>query len=179
MSAYLITGPNGSGKSTVGRELAHSGFRVFETDIESGISGWFDTATQKRVTKLPPHPFSQEWLKNHAWLWDQQRLQEIIDENSDKVIFFCGGAYNQKDLYNLFKKHFTLFVNDEVATKRLQSRGEGHRWKDGSAELKKMLDWNKKSKQHAENHGSVLIDSSRSVETIVDEILSHVETDPR
>jgi adenylate kinase family enzyme len=174
MAAYLITGPNGSGKSTVGRELANRGYAVFETDMDMGISGWFDAKTLKRVYKLPPYPFSKKWLDVHAWLWDERRLQEIIDQNTGKVIFFCGGAYNQKELYHLFDRHFTLYVDDNTAVQRLQNRGEADRWKDGSAELQKMLAWNQESKQHGLDFGSILIDSGRPVNKIVEEILSNL-----
>lgn len=174
MATYLITGPNGSGKSTAGRELARRGYTVTETDIESGISGWFENATGKRLDTLPPHPLSKAWMAEHSWLWDRQRIQEIADEHQGDIVFFVGGAYNQKDMYNLFDKHFTLFVDDKTAIQRLQARGEGDRWQNGSAELQKTLDWNHKSKQHAVEVGSVLVDSSRPVEVIVDEILGAI-----
>jgi hypothetical protein len=174
MPAYLLTGPNGAGKSTVGRELANRGYNVIETDHESGISGWFDNKTGKKLDFLPPHPLAPKWLTEHSWLWDRQRIEEIIAEQAGKIVFFVGGAYNQGDMYDLFDKHFTFYVDDETATRRLQARGEGNRWQSDSAELQKMLDWNHKSKQHALEAGSIPIDSSRAVTIIADEIIAYV-----
>ena len=175
MPAYLITGPNDSGKSTAGKELASRGYVVIETDLQSGLSGWFDNETHERVDNLPDYPYSQEWLDSHSWLWDRQRFQEVIDQNHGKTIFFCGGAYNQKDMYGLFDKHFTLFVDDATAIKRLQARGETNRWNDDSAELKKMLDWNKKSKQHGIDSGGVIINSDRPIAITADDILKYCD----
>lgn len=174
MGTYLITGPNGSGKSTVFKELIRRGYYAIETDFESGISGWFDNKTQRRTESFPAHPFSKRWLDAHSWLWDAERITELITKNSAEHIFFAGGAYNQHDLYHLFDKHFTLFTDDETLTMRLQARGEGDRWLDASPELAKMLAWNKKSKQHALDSGGIVIDSGRPIKIITDEILEKI-----
>ena len=145
MAAYLITGPNGSGKSTVGRALSERGYAVIEMDAEPGLSGWVDNMTKQKVTDLPPHPFSGVWLKSHSWIWFEDRLNELV-ASTDQPIFFCGGAYNQKNLYNYFAERFTLYLDDETTIHRLRAR-EPERWREDSEELAKTLDWNARSKQ--------------------------------
>ncbi len=176
MSAYLITGPNGSGKSTVGRVLASRGYKVIEMDHEPGLSGWVDAKSREKVVDFPPHPLSQEWLTAHAWVWFRDRFEEIVAAKPEHPIFFCGGAYNQHDFYHLFTQRFTLYLDDETTTQRLQLR-EPERWQDGSAELKSTLAWNAKSKQISIEQGSVVIDGVQDAEEIADQILSHVIKD--
>lgn len=176
MSAYLITGPNGSGKSTVGRVLTKRGYRVIEMDKEPGLSGWIDAVSRKKVTDFPPHPFSQEWMAAHAWVWFRDRFDEILATSDDKPLFFCGGAYNQTDFYDSFAERFTLYLDDATTIQRLQAR-EPERWQEGSAELEKTLVWNAKSKQVSINEGSVVINGTLPSETIADQILEHLHDD--
>jgi len=173
MPAYHITGPSGSGKSTVGKILQKRGF---ETDFEPGLSGWVHSETKEKVTETPPQPFPKDWVAAYGWLWDETRTKEILAEIGNEPVFFVGGAYNEKDLYHLFEKRFGLFVDSDTLVKRLQAR-EPERWKDGSAELRKLLDWNTRSKQFNESHGAISIDSSEDPEVIADVILKHITAD--
>lgn len=173
MAAYLITGPNGSGKSTIGRALAARGYLVIEMDREPGLSGWIDNLSGKKITEFPPHPFSQEWMTAHSWIWFRDRFDEILETNADKPIFFCGGAYNQTDFYDSFAERFTLYLDDTTTIKRLQER-EPDRWQEGSAELEKTLTWNAKSKQISIEQGSIVIDGSQPIETSINQILGHL-----
>lgn len=176
MPAYLITGPNGSGKSTIGQLLATRGYQVIEMDAEPGLSGWIDTHSGERITVFPPHPFSEQWMSAHSWVWFKDKFDELIVQNGDKTIFFCGGAYNQREFYDFFNKRFTLYLDDSTTIRRLRAR-EPERWKEGSAELKKTLDWNAKSKQISAEEGSIMIDGSKRTETIVDYVLSIIDSD--
>jgi len=79
MPAYHVSGPSGSGKSRVGRELGSRGFRVIETDSVPGLSAWVNDNTNEKVANLPPHPFAKEWVDTHRWLWDAERLNQLIE----------------------------------------------------------------------------------------------------
>lgn len=173
MPAYLITGPNGSGKSTVGRALAVRGYTVIEMDSEPGLSAWINNDTGDIVTEFPPHPFSETWLADHSWVWVKDEFMKILQKNGNKPIFFCGGAYNQKDFYDLFAERFTLYLDDATTIQRLRLR-EPNRWQEGSPELAKTLAWNAKSKQISLQQGSKIIDGSRPTDSIVNEIVSNL-----
>jgi shikimate kinase len=173
MPAYLISGPSGSGKSTVGRELQSRGYTVIETDFEPDFSGWFNNKTGEKVTVLPPQPVSKEWFESHSWLWDAARVKELIANSKDEVVFFCGGAYNEKDFYDLFDKLFALYADSETLISRLKPR-EPDTWVDGSPTLLKLLDWNSRFKDYSLGVGAILINSTSSTKAIADEILSHI-----
>jgi hypothetical protein len=57
---------------------------------------------------------------------------------------------------------------------RLQPR-EPERWVDGSAELKRGLEWNEKFREFCISTGAIVIDSSVSPDIVADTILSHIE----
>lgn len=174
MPAYHITGPSGSGKSTVGRVLQQQGFRVIETDFEDDLSDWFDTQTHERVTELPKQPYPKEWAATHRWFWDASRMSELLDSVGDEPVFFCGGANNEGDFWNSFRLHLGLCVDGPTLKKRLQPR-EPERWVDGSAELKRNLEWNEKFRQVCIATGTIVIDSLVSPDIVADTILRHVQ----
>jgi hypothetical protein len=173
-TAYLISGPSGSGKSTVGRELQSRGFKVIETDFEPGFSGWFNNKTGKRVTNLPPQPYTKEWFEAHSWLWDSAKVKELIADSTDEPVFFCGGAYNEKDFYDLFGLRFALCADSQILVSRLRPR-EPKTWVDGTPALLKMLDWNSRFEAFSIKSGSILVDSTAPTTKIADEILAHIK----
>lgn len=173
MSAYHISGPSGSGKSTVGRVLQQRGFRVIETDFEDGLSGWYDTNTMEKVTEMPAQPYPDEWVSCHRWLWDKSRMDELLNSVGEEPVFFCGGAHNERDFYNSFKKRFGLCVDGDTLVARLQPR-EPERWVEGSAELKRGLEWNEKFRQFCIDTGAIVVDSSVSPDIVADTILSNI-----
>lgn len=173
LSAYLISGPSGSGKSTVGRELQRRGFKVIETDHEPGFSGWFNNKTGKKVVNLPPQPFPKKWFEAHSWSWDPIKVKELISSSTSGPVFFCGGAYNEKDFYDLFNLRFALCADSQTLVDRLRPR-EPEAWVDGSPALLKLLDWNSRFEAFSIKHGAILIDSTAPVDKVVAEILSHI-----
>lgn len=173
MSSYLISGPSGSGKSTVGGILKQQGFRVIETDFEEGLSGWFNNHSGKKVKDMPTEPYTQEWHNSHSWLWDKDRMSEVLSSVGDQPVFFCGGAYNEKDFYSQFDKRFGLCVDGKTLVERLQKR-EPQRWVEGSAEYNHLLQWNEKYKDFCIANGSIVIESSIPPEEVAEIILSDI-----
>ncbi|HSH56280.1 MAG TPA: AAA family ATPase [Candidatus Limnocylindrales bacterium] len=173
MATYLVSGPSGSGKSTVGRELQSRGFKVVETDFEPDLSGWFNNRTGEKVTSLPPQPASKEWFESHSWLWNPGKVKELVSNSKAEPVFFCGGAYNEKDFYSLFDVRFALYADSETLVNRLRIR-EPKRWVDGSPALLQLLDWNSRFKEYSLNSGAILINSTKSTKVITDKILSHI-----
>ncbi len=172
MPAYLISGPSGSGKSTVGRELQKRGFKVIETDFEPGFSGWFNNKTGKKVVDLPPQPFTKAWLEAHSWLWDQGMVKKLISESGSEPVFFCGGAYNEHEFYDLFDLRFALYADSDTLVSRLRPR-EPETWVDGSPALLKLLDWNSRFVAYSTKAGAIVIDGTLPTKSVADEILKH------
>jgi gluconate kinase len=174
MSAYSITGPSGSGKSTVGRVLKQRGFRIIETDFEDGLSAWFTADSGERVTKMPAQPYQKEWIDAHKWLWDVRRMNELLDSVGDEPVFFCGGAYNEKDFFNAFEMRFGLCTTEDKIIERLKQR-EPQRYQDGSFELQKQIIWNEHFREYCQKTGAIIIDSSHSSDEVADNILSYIK----
>ncbi len=173
MPAYLISGPSGSGKSTVGRELQSRGYKVIETDFEPGFSGWFNDATGEKVVDVPPQPVSKEWFAAHSWLWDSAIVNELIADANAEPVFFCGGAYNEKDFYDKFDARFALYADTDTLVGRLRVR-EPDTWAEGSPALLKLRDWNSRFKAYSLKAGATLIDATKPTKETADEILSHL-----
>lgn len=174
MPAYHIAGPSGSGKSTVGKILQQRGFKVIETDSEDGLSGWYNSDTSEKAIETPPQPYPKEWVDVHRWLWDKSKMNELLSSTGTEPVFFCGGAFNEKDFYGSFEKRFGLCVDKDTMTERLQLR-EPERWANGSAELTRQLEWNEKFKDFCIASGAIVIDSSVPADDVVDTILSHIQ----
>jgi hypothetical protein len=174
MAAYSVTGPSGTGKSTVGRVLQQRGFRVIETDFEDGLSGWFNNDSGRPATAIPPQPYPKAWVDTHSWCWEETRMNELLASVKNDPVFFCGGAFNEKDFFGSFKLRFGLCVSNESLVTRLQER-EPTRWQDGSIELQKQLAWNSRFRDYCQRTGVVVIDSSVSPEAVADSILRCVQ----
>ena len=101
-------------------------------------------------------------------------MNELLSSVGTEPVFFCGGAFNEKDFYGSFEKRFGLCVDKDIMTARLQQR-EPERWADGSAELSRQLEWNEKFKDFCIASGAIVIDSSVSPNDVADTILSLVQ----
>lgn len=174
MPAYHISGPSGSGKSHVGRELGRRGYQVIETDSEPGLSSWVNRSTGEKVTDLPPQPYSKNWVDAHSWLWDALKLRELIEKIDAEPVFFAGGAHNETEFFDLFDQRFGLYADTPTLVQRLQPREPG-RWVNGSAELRRLTEWNEQFRDYALSNGAILVDSSAPVEIVADNILSHTK----
>ncbi|WP_119389764.1 AAA family ATPase [Taklimakanibacter lacteus] len=176
MSIYLISGVSGSGKTTIGHELRSRGSRIVETDSDRALSGWRVRATGERAIEKPVYPLSAEWLREHEWSWDKNRMRAILDEKDTGPLFICGGASNERDFFSWFTRMFVLIIKNEVLAKRLQVR-EPRRWITNSAELNRLFEYNDYFTSFSQKSGMIPIDSDRPPAMIADEILEMVRRD--
>ncbi len=170
MRNYLIEGISGSGKSTVGDELLRRGYKVVEADWEPGLSQWVEKETGHPAKHEPP--FSEEWLAKHIWVWNEEKLNQMLDEEQDGIQFLVGGADNMEKFFSKFTKRFFLYVDNELMKRRLQNR-EPERWPDESAELRRMTEWNNGLLSNPPKN-VILIEGSQPVNKIADIILGEV-----
>lgn len=96
MSIYLITGKSGSGKTTIACALAEMGFSVVHGDEQLVTRG------------------------SSAWEWDKQKFLKLTKSN--KPVYVCGGADNDDQFFEYFKKIYVLEAHESTLIRRLAAR---------------------------------------------------------
>ena len=160
MRKYLVEGLSGTGKTTVCEELRKRGYRVVDADEE--LAYFADPKTGLPVDEKTTH-----------WMWNEEKFHNTIKDNPSDYVFICGGATNQEDFKHHFDKIFTLHVDDLTLKHRLQNRTNNDYGKE-QRELEQQLEWNKGTKEYSKQRGTVLIDATRPIDVVVDEIISNI-----
>jgi dephospho-CoA kinase len=100
MTVVLVTGMSGTGKSAALAELERRGHRVVDTDY----GGWTEG-----------EPGSER-------LWDEDRMEALLDEHEEGVLFISGTADNQGAFYPRFDAVVLLSAPAEVILERTAGR---------------------------------------------------------
>lgn len=161
MKIYLVEGISGTGKTTVCEELKRRGYKAIEADEE--IAHYADPKTG-----LP----TEEKIPDN-WLWNEEKFKEAIKQEGDEAVFICGGAMNQEDFKHHFTKVFTLRLDDETLKYRLLNRTNNDFGKK-TEDLALVLEWNQGAIKYSKERGTILIDTSKPVSEVVDEIISYI-----
>ncbi len=156
----MVEGLSGTGKSSVCAELHRRGYIVIESDEAFGFYG-------DPKTGLP----TKERIQVN-WIWDRNKVNQAIGKSLDHDVFVCGGAMNQDEFLHHFKKVFCLYVDDETLKSRLLNRTNNDFGKHPE-DLARQLEWNQGTVQYAKEKGHILIDATKPLGMVVDEILNH------
>ena len=105
MTAVLVTGMSGTGKSTVLAELARRGHRVIDTD-HGGFSEEVPAAGGTAAEKL----------------WREDRIDALLSERRDGLLFVAGCVANQGRFYPRFAAVVLLSVPEPVLLDRVGAR---------------------------------------------------------
>jgi broad-specificity NMP kinase len=172
-NSYYITGISGSGKSEVRNELQKRGYLAFDGD-ENGITGWRERKTGKFVRqddrKGGPDGSRVELYDLHM---SRQRVEELVTASAGNIVFICGTASNRYDLWDMFDAVFCLSIDSETLVHRLRTRTNNEFGKD-PRELEAVIGWHKPSERTDAEAGAIVINATRTVQEVTDEILSHV-----
>jgi hypothetical protein len=125
MGAVLITGSSCAGKSSLARVLTSRGRCAIDTDNDPRLTRWVDESG--RAAECPDAP-DLAWLTRHGWVWDPDRLDELIAASAAETVFLCGGAYNEADLMDRFERVFLLAIDEPTMLARLDSPGRDNEW---------------------------------------------------
>lgn len=100
MKKVLLTGMSGTGKSTLIGELSRLGFRAVD---------------------LGEEPWSEE-APDGDWVWNEDRVAELLGSSDGKWLFTSGCAENQGQFHPQFEKIILLSAPTEVIEERLRTR---------------------------------------------------------
>ena len=103
MKRVLLTGMSGVGESTVVARLAQLGYRAVDTD-EGGLSVDVHSAAGRER------------------LWREDRIQELLSDERDDVLFVSGTTRNQVQFYWRFDHIVLLSAPADLLEQRLASR---------------------------------------------------------
>ncbi len=104
MTVVLVTGMSGTGKSTALAELARRGHHVVDTDY----GGWTEDVPRA----------DGGWER----LWREDRIDSLLGEQSDGVLFVSGCVANQATFYPRFTAVVLLSAPVDVVLERIASR---------------------------------------------------------
>jgi|SRR3989344_3790237 len=162
MKVFLIEGVSGTGKTSVCEELKKRGYKAIEADEEMA-----HYANPK--TGLP----TEEKIPDN-WIWNEEKFNNALKQEGDSPVFICGGAMNQEEFKHHFNKVFTLHIDDGTLKQRLLNRTNNDFGKKPE-ELALQLEWNKGAVKYSKERGTILIDATKPVDKVVDEILNYIE----
>ena len=160
MKTYLIEGLSGTGKTTVCEELNKRGHKAVDADE---VFAHF----------VDPYTGAHSDEKTTYWMWDEEKFNEVVKGHREEPLFICGGATNQEDYKHHFDKTFTLHIDDDTLKHRILTRTNNDYGKEAK-ELEQQLEWNKGTIKYSKERGTTLIDATKSIEEVVDEILSRI-----
>ena len=146
---YLISGLPGTGKTSVCIELQDRGHNAVDADRDFGYQSGVD------------------------WLWDETKIDNIIEDTSDEILFICGSASNREKYIPKFNKVFILHVDDETLRYRLLHRTNNNFGKN-SATLNRQIQMNQGVKEYSASRGRTVIDATQPLNRVVSDILAQL-----
>lgn len=172
MNKYLITGVSGAGKSTIAMKLQMNGYTALDSDSVPGLATW----TERVTGKPSPKEFNSaaDWVDRYDWLWNEQRLYELLKVRSHQPLFLCGSSANQEKFYDLFTIIFLLEIDNKTLKHRLLKCDREHEFGRRPGEIEVILGWYKGFQTRIKASGAIIIDAKKPTDESVEQILSHI-----
>ena len=166
----LITGFPGTGKSSIAKELKRRGRRAYDPQSMHDYMQVENRDTGRHIKQ--PEKVPAGWFDTvGAYNWDPIKLEKLLQDNED--IFICSKAHNQSEFYSRFDKIFVLTLDFTELIHRLELRN-GKTLGKNSDELSDILSLHNHFEQSLLNHGAIIINASKPLSNIVNEIFSNV-----
>jgi dephospho-CoA kinase len=147
---YLISGLPGTGKTSVCEELQLRGYHAIDADKAFGFQA------------------------DNGWIWNDEKLSEVLDDLSSDTLFICGSASNRDKYMDRFAKIFILYVDSETLKTRLIDRTNNNFGKS-PATLTRQLELNEGVKEYSIKRGRIIIDATQSITEVVGNILDKIK----
>jgi dephospho-CoA kinase len=153
MKRVLITGMSGTGKTTVLERLASLGYKTVETDEPE----W--------LTRAGP----DDW----EWIWNEARIQELLDTEDAAILFISGCRQNQGTFYPQLDRVILLSAPAEVVAERLAARTNNPYGKSPE-ELARILEQIESVEPLLRRRATLEIVTTIPIQQVVERILRHV-----
>lgn len=126
MLRVLITGMSGTGKSTLLDRLASRGYKTVETDAQPSLRTFVARAGDDRQVSRNYSSNSADWAESAGqegeWIWNEERIQQLLSTEDAEVLFLCGAARNQGKFYSQFDHIVLLSAPVPVIVERVTTR---------------------------------------------------------
>jgi dephospho-CoA kinase len=174
MPLVYITGISGSGKSEVLKVLQSRGYEAYGTD-EHGIAAFYHNQTGEELANPPTRTEDRtpEWGARYTWKLSRKRVEWLASKSQGKLIFLCGVAANENEVWDLFSHVLALVIDDETLKQRIMTR-TNNTFGKASHELENIGGWQRLAEQNYQKFGIVMIDATRPIPIVVDDILRKV-----
>lgn len=169
--SILITGVAGSGKSSVCEELRKRGYKAYDIENIHGLFNMVHKKTGKIADKYDND--NLEWVKQHDWICNKNKLQELVGKNAKGIVFYCGTASNLDELLFLFDKIFLLKVSPKILRERLNTRKSNDFGRTSEVQ-EWILEWKDWWENHMREKGAIIIDANQDIQEITTDIIERV-----
>ncbi|HYC34172.1 MAG TPA: AAA family ATPase [Candidatus Paceibacterota bacterium] len=169
MKKIYITGISGTGKTTIHGELQKRGFHTISLDETDDLCCWIDKETKEKVQRKVE--LNREFTDKHNWVCDTEYLKKLLDKEAD-LVFVLGVASNQNEFLNIFDKVLLLQCKPETFLHRLTHRTNNEFGKDKSVQ-DRIMEWYEEFENKLLNKGAIPINTDRSIDEIVTEVVKH------
>jgi shikimate kinase len=164
MKRVLITGMSGTGKSTLVGELAARRYQAVDADYD-GLS---------ELVNVPGE--NGGVAPGRDWLWQEQRIQEVLARDDGGVLFISGCAPNQWKFYAQFDHIVLLTAPASLIVERLAARTTNTYGKHPD-EVARVLHLQRTIEPLLRSAAGLEVDTSVPLSEVVELVLRHVGAD--
>lgn len=167
MPLFFISGVSGTGKTTLMHELHGRGEDAHDTDNEC-----------IRLSKQTGKPVNYEKSKKEGydWIYPTEALQRIKTQSYTKNVFLLGSVDNSDEVIAAANEYIWMNIPLDELLARLDNRKK--EYGKSKSERQTII---KLYKEMSTALGSELfvLDATKSVELITDDLLNHVGNKPK
>jgi thymidylate kinase len=165
-----VAGISGAGKSTVCVELRRRGYDAHDSDLENNAV-WVDRNTGEAIGRIEGASRTPGFLERYEWRFDPERVAALARRAEDHPVFLCGATANEAEVWPLFRCTIYLAIDDETLRHRLATRTSND-FGRSEHEREMVLSWHHVADDDYRRFGAVVIDGTRALTEVVDEVLS-------
>ena len=168
----FVNGTPGAGKTAVCKALVARGYLAH--DVDEGFASWRWRDTGEVAVPSGDERRTEEWFNRVDWVVDRARVEAFRAVAGDRAAFFCGSMSNESEIWDLFDRVIHLAIDDETLRTRIATR-DGNDFGRAPHELAALIEWNKTIASENQDYGAVVIDATRTLDIVVDDVVAIAE----